>query len=171
MSESQNEYETEQQTDAEPTPGPWRLQKDPESLEIEVIRDSEGYHAPWHIAKVYGEAPSVIDGTGPLKDCATEDNARLIAAAGTAAQELPDEYDAVAAVEALSEGLDAARRAIIDLQEAHTSGPPEDSAEAAAQAASHRLKVFMAEAGADETMIPGDASVALASAEGSGDEQ
>lgn len=92
------------------------------------------------------------------------DRARLIAAAGTAAQELPDEYDPVAAVEALPEGLDAARRAIIDLQEAHTSGPPEDSAEAAAQAASHRLKVFMAEAGADETMIPGDASVALASA-------
>jgi hypothetical protein len=58
----------------------------------------------------------------------------------------------------------------IDLQEAHTSGPPEDSAEAAAQAAAHRLKVFMAEAGADETMIPGDASVALASAEGGEDE-
>jgi len=106
MSETQIEYETEQETGAEPTPGPWKLQKDPESLEIEVIRDSEGYHAPWHIAKVYGEAPSVIDGTGPLEDCATEDNARLIAAAGTAAQEAREMgYKPVATMKALPQIL------------------------------------------------------------------
>jgi hypothetical protein len=99
-------------------------------------------------------------------------NARLTATAFDAAQEAREMgYDPQKAVEALPKGLQAARKAIIDLQEAHTSGPPEDSAEAAAQAASHRLKVFMAEAGADETMIPGDASVALASAEGSENEQ
>jgi hypothetical protein len=126
----------------------------------------------WEVAKIPGIVVRVDerDQVASVRGRSEEEmlaRARLIAAAGTAAQELPDEYDAVAAVEALSEGLDAARRAIIDLQEAHTSGPPEDSAEAAAQAASHRLKVFMAEAGADETMIPGDASVALASAEGS----
>jgi len=95
-------------------------------------------------------------------------HARLIAAAGTAAQEARGMgYDPQEAVEALTKGLQAARKAIIDLQEEHTSGEPEDSAETSAQAASHRLKVFMAEAGADEPMIPGDASVALASAEGS----
>jgi len=64
------------------------------------------------------------------------------------------------------EQFDQIQRAIYDLQESHTEGPPEDAAEAGAQAASHRLKVLLAEAGADETMIPGDAEVALSIAEG-----
>jgi hypothetical protein len=64
------------------------------------------------------------------------------------------------------EQFDQIQRAIYDLQESHTEGSPEDAAEAGAQAASHRLKVLLAKAGADETMIPGDAEVALSIAEG-----
>jgi len=64
------------------------------------------------------------------------------------------------------EQFDQIQRAIYDLQESHTEGPPEDAAEAGAQAASHRLKVLLAKAGADESMIPGDAEVALSIAEG-----
>jgi len=156
MSEPQTEYKT----DAEPTAfasAPW----EPEGP------DQNGH------AHVWGSDGDLVATVcdNPVYGETAFDRARLIAAAGTAAQEAREMgYDPVAAVEALPEGLEAACRAIIDLQEAHTSGPPEDSAEAAAQAASHRLKVFMAEAGADESMIPGDASVALASAEGSGDE-
>jgi hypothetical protein len=153
MTEAQTEYET----DVEPTPGPWELTRTHSGAGEVVVGGSTGFVAtPWRTPK--GEAQMMA-------------NARLIAAAGTAAQEAKEMgYDPQKVVEALPRGLGAVRKAIIDLQEAHTSGLPEDSAEAAAQAASQRLKVFMAESGADETMIPGDASVALASAEGSDDE-
>jgi len=148
MSEAQERYEYDPDYDEEPTEDAWTVR--------------QGVVSRRYFVETVDEI-----GTRVIADCSDEDRARLIAVAGTAAQEVKEMgYDPVAAVEALPKGLQAARKAIIDLQEAHTSGPPEDSAEAAAQAASHRLKVFMAEAGADEAMIPGDASVALASAEG-----
>jgi len=62
--------------------------------------------------------------------------------------------------------FDEIQRAIYDLQESHTEGSPEDAAEAGAQAAAHRLKVLLAEAGAKGPEIPGDAEVALEVAEG-----
>jgi hypothetical protein len=157
MSETQTESETEHKTDAEPTvfaSAPW----EPEGP------DQNGH------AHVWGSDGDLVATVcdNPVYGETAYDRARLMAASGTAAQEAKEMgYDPQKTVEALPEGLEAAHKAIIDLQEAHTSGPPEDSAEAAAQAASHRLKVFMAEAGADESMIPGDASVALNSAEGS----
>jgi len=156
MSETQTEYETEQETDAEPTGGPWEC-------DLELGAGDSFVWGP------DGDAVAILGARASVEE--KKANARLIAAAGTAAQEAKEMgCDPQKAVEAVTKGLEAARKAIIDLQEAHTSGAPEDSAEAAAQAASHRLKVFMAEAGADEAMIPGDASVALASAEGSRDE-
>jgi len=157
MSEPQTEYETEHETDAEPTPGPARV--------------CNGTHVRAHPEKAGMDTEIIMGPSHYGNDLPQEEqraNAELTSAAFTAAQEARGMgYDPQEAVEALTKGLQAARKAIIDLQEAHTSGAPEDSAETAAQAASHRLKVFMAEAGADEPMIPGDASVALASAEGS----
>jgi hypothetical protein len=87
---------TEQQADTDntqPTPGPWGRQY-PEELDPLVHAES-------------GEFLVMCKATDiPLKEAVA--NARLIAAAGTAASELPEGYDPVAAVlEELPRLLDA----------------------------------------------------------------
>jgi hypothetical protein len=69
--------------------------------------------------------------------------AKVFAAAGRAAHELPSEYDPVAAVEALPTGLERVRRAIIDLLD----GPPDDTDEPAIRSAISRLVEFLDDAG------------------------
>jgi len=87
MSEPQTE------TDVEPTPGPWKVEQGT------VISQSERGHIK-HIANLLASHPAA------MAEC--DANARLIAAAGTAAQEAADMgYDPVAAVEALPELLEA----------------------------------------------------------------
>ena len=72
-------------------------------------------------------------------------------------------YDPVKAVEALPDNLERMRRAILDLTDiVDTSSAPKGRKEEAILAAIYRLQLAMAEAGADETMIPGDARAALA---------
>jgi hypothetical protein len=90
MSETQNEYETEQETDAGITSGPWEVQDQPWEMDI-VSGD-------YAVATVHGFA----------KDGTIEGNAALIAAAGTAAQEAKEMgYDPQKAVEALPKLLEA----------------------------------------------------------------
>ena len=106
MSEQQAPYDTD---DPQPTPGPtfdsgpWEAEGPP--LTGEVVDRSSG--AVWaadgdlvaetHASPVYGE-PSY-------------DRACLIAAAGTAASELGDEYDAMATARGIPERLAALERA------------------------------------------------------------
>jgi len=83
MSEQQADYDTD---DAQPTPGAW-VRRYPEELDPLVHAES-------------GEFLVVCKATEvPLKEAVA--NARLIAAAGTAASKLSEEYDPVAVVEAL----------------------------------------------------------------------
>jgi hypothetical protein len=89
MSEQQANYDTD---NTQPTPGPWGRQH-PEELDPLVHAESGEF-------LVMCKATDV-----PLKEAVA--NARLIAAAGTAASELPEEYDPVAAVEGLPRLLDA----------------------------------------------------------------
>jgi len=94
MSETQKEYETGHETDAEPTPGPWFV----ESFTV-FTKYTEN------------SGPRVCSVTGyARRDQSTQEaNARLIAAAGTAAQEVKEMgYDPVAVQKALSEILKAA---------------------------------------------------------------
>ena len=98
MSEPQAEYDTD---DPQPTPRfsstPWYASRiGPDDVHIDevfeaVVWDSIGDH----VASVTTQ----LTGNGDVESAI--DRARLIAAAGTATSELPDEYDAVAAVEAL----------------------------------------------------------------------
>jgi pyruvate/2-oxoglutarate dehydrogenase complex dihydrolipoamide acyltransferase (E2) component len=101
MSETQNEYETEPETDAEPTPGPWRL---PGPEDAVVLRDFGVVLADLSDSKeaaIVAEANQAFNGETELEGH-YEANARLIAAASTAAQEAREMgYDPVAAVGAL----------------------------------------------------------------------
>lgn len=148
MSEPQEEHET----DTDPTPGPWTT--DTNGSPIFVRSEAEEFRGNRVVCHI---SETVYDQRMPA-----EVNARLIAAAGTAAQEAREMgYDPEAVIEALPDTLDDVRRAILDLQDAAVEGAPSNKAEAAVQGAMHRLKVILAKAGADETMIPGDATVAL----------
>lgn len=92
MSENQGDYDTTSDTEhMEPTPGPWEIDRSP-AWEDQITSGD------YTVATVhYGMAGKA------------RANARLIAAAGTAASELPDEYDPVAALEELPRLLDALR--------------------------------------------------------------
>jgi hypothetical protein len=94
MSEPQNEYETESETDTEPTPGPWEVNHDGPCPSVHAKDSSDSIAA-------------VLLSADPSSDRDVEANARLIAAAGTAAQEAREMgYDAQKAVEALPELID-----------------------------------------------------------------
>jgi hypothetical protein len=93
MSEQQADNDTTSDTgDMEPTPGSW-VRRYPEELDPLVHAESGEF-------LVMCKATDV-----PLEEAVA--NARLIAAAGTAASELPEGYDLVAAVEALPQLLEA----------------------------------------------------------------
>jgi len=159
MSETQNEYETEQEADAEPTPGPtpgpWKASDDAGGFVI-AVKANGGFY---QIADC-GRGPSIQEDEG-------EANARLIAAAGTAAQEAKEMgYDPQKAVEALPVGLEQARCAIIDLLD----GPPGETSAPAVKSAIKRLAFFLGEASNEEVSEIVDDKMlndALASAEGS----
>ena len=83
--------------DQQPTPGPWSYSK------------QTGETGEAFLAQVWGadgDSLAVLQPHHPHIDEATA-NARLIAAAGTAVSELPEEYDSVEAVRALPELVDA----------------------------------------------------------------
>jgi hypothetical protein len=93
MSETQNQYETEQETDAEPTPS---------LVESWDHRPMPKQANPNYRELVYAESK----GTIAILDCVTVEDADLIAAAGTAAQEAREMgYDPQKAVEALPDLL------------------------------------------------------------------
>jgi len=87
MSEQQADDDTD---DTEPTPGPWHADNT-------------------YISAASGRAIATAARYGDDHEGSPEDlaNARLIAAAGTATSELPDEYDPVAALEELPRLLGA----------------------------------------------------------------
>jgi len=94
MSEPQTEYETEQETDAEPTPGPWTNGHGGNPKASETCKVKQANVSA-------GGAVADVNMARPKKENLA--NARLIAAAGTAAQDAKEMgYDPVAAVEALS---------------------------------------------------------------------
>jgi hypothetical protein len=89
MTDSQND------TDAGPTPGPWRLTREHSGAGDLVVEGATSFVAtPWRTAK--GEDQMLC-------------NARLIAAAGNAAHDLPDGVDPLDAIRALPELIEAAR--------------------------------------------------------------
>jgi hypothetical protein len=98
MSETQNE----QETDAEPTPGPWRI-PEPNPYAVTTQFDEGGSHK---------SICSMIHGLhGVDSDDEKEANARFIAAAGTAAQEARGMgYDPQKTVEAVPELLSLAQQ-------------------------------------------------------------
>jgi hypothetical protein len=94
MSEPQNEYENDHETDAEPTPGPWQADVDYQSNETPLII---AHTKPEGNAYIVAE----VNQNGLLEGD-WKANARLIAAAGTAVQEAKEMgYDAQKTVEAL----------------------------------------------------------------------
>jgi len=104
MSETINEADQEASAaaescaQAEPTPGPWSYSK------------QSGKSGTAFLAQVWGadgDSVAVIEPQAPHIDEVTA-NARLVAAAGTAASELPVEYDPVTAVKVLDDLLAAA---------------------------------------------------------------
>jgi len=111
MPEEQADYETTSDTEQlgdpflEPTPGSWRTWQageDPLINEECVLAEVADRDDPLLVAELNRTANEHTDFPGHWKA-----NARLIAAAGTAASELPEEYDPVAAVEALPLLIDA----------------------------------------------------------------
>ena len=118
MSEQQTEYET----DAKPTPGPWtnkyagNLESGEETVGVKTTGEHYGCVADTSMAR-------------PKKENIA--NARLIAAAGTAAQEAREMgYDPVAAVEALPkllEALEGAKECIRKQYSQVRAVPPTDS--------------------------------------------
>ena len=99
MPEEQAHHETASDTEhIEPTPGPWTNKyagnpdSDKETMGVKTAGEHHVYIAKTNMARP--EAENLA-------------NARLIAAAGTAASELPKEYDPVKAVEALPLLIDA----------------------------------------------------------------
>ena len=133
MSETQNEYETESETDVEPTPfasAPWEPERPDESAHAHVWGSDGDLVATVCDNPVYGETAF--------------DRARLIAAAGTAAEEAKEMgYDPVAVQKALPKILEALEDTAEMMDHPHAPGH-----------AARRAKV----------------NDALASAEGSGDE-
>ena len=94
MPEQQVDYDTD---DIQPTPGPWDFSK-------QMGEAGEAF-----LAQVWGpdgDSLAVVEPQSPHADEATA-NARLIAAAGTAASELPDKYDPVEAMKLLPLLLEA----------------------------------------------------------------
>lgn len=118
---------TDTQDEPTLTSGPWI-----QSYDVRTDQDFVDSHAT--------EEPTLV------ADCERSPDARLIAVAGTAAHELPDEYDPVEAVEALPNGLERVRCAIIDLLD----GPPGDTGEPAIRSAISRLVAFLDDAGNEE---------------------
>ena len=111
MSEPKAEYETGTD-DSQPTQGPWVVRDeypDSERYTFVIQRDDPYGVGPWNIASVYSSVPPAIS-KDPVMGDAAEANARLIAAAGTAASELPDDIDPVAAIKALPSLIRAARQ-------------------------------------------------------------
>jgi hypothetical protein len=103
MSETQNEYETEHKTDAEPTPGPWRAFEG----KLKATEVYQIFVQPDWAEEEYSDIICEMPRTSRPND-EQEANARLIAAAGTAAQEAEEMgYDPQKAVEALPELLEA----------------------------------------------------------------
>jgi len=97
MSEQQADYDT---NNTQPTPGPWRLPEAGDFLVFQnrglIIAELDEFDEP----VVVGEVNEVFNKDTDLPGH-YEANARLIAAAGTAASKLSEEYDPVAVVEAL----------------------------------------------------------------------
>jgi hypothetical protein len=93
MSETQNEYETEQETDAEPTGGPWEF-------DLELGAGDSFVWGP------DGDAVAILGASVSAEE--KKANGHLIAAAGTAAQEAKEMgYDPVAVQKALPKILEA----------------------------------------------------------------
>lgn len=124
----------EASSDTQPTPGPW------------IYREVPGGH---YVCVETGVRPPndvVLVEVYNTEGHSAEVNGPIIAAAGTAASELPDEFDAVAAIDALPNGLERVRRAIIDLLD----GPPGDTDEPAIKSAISRLVEFLEDAGDED---------------------
>ena len=107
MSEQQAEYDTD---DPQPTPGPWQVTHEPEvdETDIRVCRVVDGDC----VCCVGLMGNYDYDNEQWTEETLREwfSNARLIAAAGTAASELPGWYDPVEAVKALPEIIQAAEK-------------------------------------------------------------
>jgi len=103
---SETESKTEHKTGAEPTPGPWRTWQageDPLINEECVLAEHPDKQEPLLVAEMNRTANDHTDFPGHWKA-----NARLIAAAGTAAQEAKEMgYDPQKAVEALPKLIEA----------------------------------------------------------------
>jgi len=99
MSEPQEEYDTDdagEPSSPEPTPGPW---------DFSAQRGEPGNCYNAQVWGPDGDNIATIESTAPQFNATA--NARLIAAAGTAAQEAREMgYDPVAAVEALPDWID-----------------------------------------------------------------
>jgi hypothetical protein len=96
MRKTQTESETEQETDAEPTRGPWEI-------DLELGAGDSFVWGP------DGDAVAILAARPSTEE--KKDNARLIAATGTAAQEAREMgYDPQKAVEALPELLKACQQ-------------------------------------------------------------
>jgi hypothetical protein len=107
MSEAQERYEYDPDYDEEPTEDAWTIRQDVFSR------------------RYFVETADEI-GTRVIADCSDEDRARLIAAAGTAAQEAKEMgYDPQKAVEALPDLLVHLEGLILCLNEAHLNAHPE----------------------------------------------
>jgi len=113
MSETQSD--TDQEIDAGPTPGLWRTWQageDPLINEECVLAEHPDKQEPLLVAEMNRTANDHTDFPGHWKA-----NARLIAAAGTAAQQAREMgYNPVAAVEALPNLLSAAERMLNAVQ-------------------------------------------------------
>ena len=135
MSEPQTEYDT----DAEPTPGPWITGHggNPNGKPTSTIKTHPdgGHHSGNHTYHV-------ADANMARPEAEKLANARLIAAAGTAAQEAKEMgYEPQKAVEALPEILAASRMAFSRL-----ATRLKDSDEGAVQEAIQRLQNALARA-------------------------
>jgi len=104
------------ETHDEPTPGIWYTHTDADNaLCVSSNRATDGVDK--FVACIKRADNEVYEDA--------EANARLIAAAGTAAHELPDKYDAVAAMEELPELIRGLEELVSCLKEAHENAHPE----------------------------------------------
>lgn len=106
MSETQNEYETEHETDTEPTPGPWK-QADGSADHLHVGENAVVKELKSGGCAIIAKCNRVFgDSNYPECEGDSRVNAALIAAAGTAAQEAKEMgYDPQKAVEATKKML------------------------------------------------------------------